>query len=80
VIAQRLLPRADGQGRVLAAEVLVVTGTARESIKNPEGNLPLKDVLERGVHPYGMQTFEMSLKALVKQGLLAVEVARSALD
>ncbi len=79
IIAQRLLPRADGKGRVVAVEVLVMTGTARETIRSPEGNLPLKDVMERGVHPYGMQTFEMSLRELVKSGLLDVETARAAL-
>lgn len=80
IIAQRLLPRADGKGRVVAVEVLVMTGTARETIRSPEGNLPLKDVMERGVHPYGMQTFEMSLRELVKSGLLDVETARAALS
>ncbi len=79
IIAQRLLPRADGQGLVLAAEILVVTGTARETIRRPEGNVPLKDVMERGRHPYGMQTFEMHLRELVKEGLVDVEVARAAL-
>ena len=79
IIAQRLLPRADGGGRVVAVEVLIVTGTARETIRRPDGNLPLKDVMERGVHPYGMQTFEMALRDLVKSGLVDVEVARAAL-
>ncbi|MCB9618339.1 MAG: PilT/PilU family type 4a pilus ATPase [Sandaracinus sp.] len=79
IIAQRLLPRADGSGRVIAVEVLVMTGTARESIRSPEGNLPLKDVMERGVHPYGMQTFEMALRDLVKNGLISVETARAAM-
>jgi twitching motility protein PilT len=80
IIAQRLLPRADGQGLVLAAEILVVTGTARESLRRPENNLPLKDVMERGVHPYGMQTFEMALRDIVKQGLVDVDVARASLS
>ena len=80
IIAQRLLPTADGKGRVVAVEVLVMTGTARESIRRPEGNLPLKDVMERGVHPYGMQTFEMALKDLVQNGLIDVETARAALN
>ncbi len=79
IIAQRLLPKSDGSGRVVAVEILVVTGTARETIRSPEGNLPLKDVMERGVHPYGMQTFEMSLRELVKSGVLDVDVARAAL-
>jgi twitching motility protein PilT len=78
IIAQRLLPRKDGTGLVLAAEVLVATGTIRETIKRPEANPPLKDLLEKGVHPYGMQTFEMHLKQLVQQGALDKELAKAA--
>jgi twitching motility protein PilT len=78
IVAQRLLPRRDGQGLCLAAEVLVATGTVRESIKRPENNPPLKELMEKGTHPYGMQTFEMHLKQLVVNGLLEKEVARSA--
>lgn len=80
VIAQRLLPSARGDSRVLVAEALVVTGTAREAIRHPEGHMPLKEVMERGVHPYGMQTFEMHLRQLVTEGRLAVETARQALS
>jgi twitching motility protein PilT len=68
VIAQRLLPKKDGTGLVLAAEVLVATGTVRESIRRPEGNPPLKELMEKGTHPYAMQTFEMHLKQLLQQG------------
>jgi twitching motility protein PilT len=78
VVAQRLLPGAQ-EGRVLASEVLVVTGSAREAIRKPGAGPSLKDVMERGTHPYGMQTFEMHLRQLVSEGRVAVEVARSAL-
>jgi twitching motility protein PilT len=78
IIAQRLLPSRDGTGLVLAAEVLVATGTVRESVKRPESNPALKELMEKGVHPYGMQTFEMHLKQLVQQGLLDKEVAKAA--
>jgi twitching motility protein PilT len=78
IIAQRLLPHKDGTGLVLAAEVLVATGTVRETIKRPENNPPMKELMEKGVHPYGMQTFEMHLKQLVQQGLLDKEVAKAA--
>ena len=64
---------------MIAAEILINTGTARETLKRPENSLPLKDVMERGVHPYGMQTFEMALKERVKQGLISVETARAAM-
>jgi twitching motility protein PilT len=80
VLAQRLLPAVDGERRVLAAEVLVATGTARESIRKPEKNPSLKEVMERGAHPYGMQTFETAIRALVSEGRISVEVARQALD
>ncbi len=78
VVAQRLLPRKDGAGLILAAEVLVATGTVREAIKRPEGNPSLTELMEKGVHPYGMQTFAMHLKQLVQQGIVEKDVARVA--
>lgn len=75
VVAQRLVPRVEG-GVAAAVEVLVNTPTARESLRRPENNLPLKEVMERGVHPYGMQTFEMHLKELLRAGVISIETAR----
>ena len=75
VIAQRLIPRRDGNGVVLAAEVLVATGTARMSIKRPENNPSLKDIMEKGVHPYGMQTFAMDIERLVNKGVVEERMA-----
>jgi twitching motility protein PilT len=79
VIAQRLLPRADGQGVALAAEVLVGTGSVRESIKRPIGNPPLKELMESGAEMYGMQTFEMAVRQLVREGLVDRDVGRAAI-
>ncbi|HEY6559424.1 MAG TPA: PilT/PilU family type 4a pilus ATPase [Polyangiaceae bacterium] len=79
IVAQRLIPRADGTGMVLAAEVLISTGSVRESIKRPVGNPPLKELMENGQAMYGMQTFEFALRELVRQGLVDREVARSAM-
>jgi twitching motility protein PilT len=78
IVAQRLLPAKDGEGVILAAEVLVATGTVRESIRRPENNPPLKELMEKGSHPYGMQTFEMHLRQLVAAGLVERDVARAA--
>jgi twitching motility protein PilT len=79
IIAQRLLPRADGQGVALAAEVLVGTGSVRESIKRPLGNPSLKELMESGSEMYGMQTFEMAIKQLVREGAVDREVGRAAI-
>jgi twitching motility protein PilT len=70
VIAQRLLPRADGNGVVLASEVLVASQSVRESIRRPENNPPLKSLMEKGTHPYGMRTFQMSVAELLEQGII----------
>jgi len=79
IIAQRLIPSGKDDTMVLASEVLVVTGTARDSIRRPDNSLPLKDIMERGQHPYGMQTFQMHLKKLVTEGRLTADAARQAL-
>jgi twitching motility protein PilT len=79
IVAQRLLPRADGSGMVLAAEVLVSTGSVRESIKRPLGNPPLKELMESGQGMYGMQTFEMHIKQLIRDGLLDRDTGRAAI-
>jgi twitching motility protein PilT len=76
VVAQRLVPRAGG-GLALAMEILVVTGTVREALKRPESNPPLKELMERGVTPYGMQTFQMALRNMVKSGVITKETAQA---
>jgi twitching motility protein PilT len=78
IVAQRLVARKEDQGRILVSEVLIVTGTVREALKRPESNPPLKDLIEKGTHPYGMQTFEMHLKHLLAQGVIDIETARGA--
>jgi twitching motility protein PilT len=78
IVAQRLLPKRDGTGLQLIQEILVASGTAREAIKRPDQNPPLKDVMEKGVVPYGMQTFDMHIKQLSQQGLVERDTARSA--
>ena len=75
VISQRLVPRADGQGRVPAVEVLVATETVRTCIEDKDKTKMLKDVIASGTAQYGMQTFDQSLYFLLKQGLITEEEA-----
>lgn len=79
IVAQRLLPRADGQGMALAAEVLVGTGSAKESIRRPSGNPSLKELMTQGADMYGMQTFDRAIRSLAQQGIVSVEDAKAAL-
>jgi twitching motility protein PilT len=79
IIAQKLIQRADGRGLTLALEVLVASQSIRESIRKPEVNPPLKALMEKGVHPYGMQTFQMHIESLVAQGVIEEAAGREAL-
>jgi twitching motility protein PilT len=76
IVAQRLLPRAGGTGVVLATEILVGTGSVRESIKRPQGNPSLKELMEQGASMYGMHTFEMSIKQLLHDEVVDRDTAR----
>lgn len=78
VIAQRLLP-AEGGGRALAQEIMVATGSAREAVRGAPKALSIQEVMERGHHPYGMQTFEMHLRELLAAGRISADDARAAL-
>jgi twitching motility protein PilT len=75
VISQRLVPRADGKGRVPALEVLVSTGLIRELISDKERTKEIPDAINKGYTTYGMQSFDQSLMQLVKEGLVTYEEA-----
>jgi twitching motility protein PilT len=75
VISLRLMPRADGLGRVPAVEVLVRTDYIRECIENKEKTKYIKDAIKQGTSQYGMQTFDQSLYQLYKSGLITLEEA-----
>ncbi|MCL4684332.1 PilT/PilU family type 4a pilus ATPase [Myxococcota bacterium] len=75
VISQRLVPRADGKGRVPALEVMVTTARVRELITDKDRTKELHDAIAKGFTSYGMQTFDQSLMQLVKQNLVTYEEA-----
>jgi twitching motility protein PilT len=75
VISQRLVPRADGVGMVPAVEVMVSTGLVRECIQFPERTREIRDAIARGYTSYGMQTFDQSLMALWREGLITFDEA-----
>jgi len=75
IISQRLVPRADGLGRVPAVEVLVTTGYVRDCVENKEKTKLIRDAISQGTSQYGMQTFDQSLYLLYKNGLITLEEA-----
>ena len=75
VISQRLVPRADGKGRVPALEVMISTGRIRECIADKDRTKELGDAISKGHTTYGMQTFDQSLMSHVKNELITYEEA-----
>jgi twitching motility protein PilT len=75
VVSQRLIPRADGHGRVPAVEVMVGTAAVREAVADPEKTRRINELIATGGSQYGMQTFDQSLMTLYQRGLVTYEEA-----
>ncbi|MDH3404871.1 MAG: PilT/PilU family type 4a pilus ATPase, partial [Acidobacteriota bacterium] len=75
IVSQRLMPRADGVGRVPAAEVLISTAYIRECIENKEKTKYIREQIALGTSQYGMQTFDQSLYRLYENGLITFDEA-----
>ena len=73
VVTQQLLPKAGGQGRVAACEVLISTPAARNLIREGKTH-QLYTVMQTG-GKFGMQTMNSSLADLVRRGEISRELA-----
>ena len=72
-VAQRLIPRRDGKGRVPAVEVMLNSPLVSDLIfKGDVGGI--KDIMKRS-REIGMQTFDQSLFDLYEGGLISYEDA-----
>jgi twitching motility protein PilT len=74
VMSQQLIPRADGEGRVLASEVLMVNPAVRNLIREDKIH-QIYSQMQIGQHHHGMQTMNQSLFSLFSHGLITLEDA-----
>jgi twitching motility protein PilT len=74
-ISQRLIPRADGLGRVPAVEVLVGTPFIRDCIVDKDRTHQVPGAIAAGTSQYGMQTFDQSIFSLFEHGLISEDEA-----
>lgn len=73
IVSQRLIPRADGRGRVAAVEVLRSSPRTREYIEAGEGEgKSLLDAMRDGKLD-GMQDFDSVIKDLIESGVITLE-------
>jgi len=73
IVAQILLPRAEGEGRVLATEVLIATPAIRNLIREQQIE-QIPTAVQTGIQ-YGMHTMDSSLRLLYEEGVITYEDA-----
>jgi twitching motility protein PilT len=76
IVTQQLLPTVDGRGRVVATEILVATAAVRNLIREAKIH-QVYSVMQAGAR-YGMQTMDMSLSNLTRQGKVSLQTALDA--
>ncbi|GBE57105.1 twitching mobility protein [bacterium BMS3Abin01] len=74
VVSQRLLPRADGKGRVPALEIMVMTKRIRDMMLDSNQTFKIREAIKEGDY-YGMQTFDQSLMQLYRDGMITLQDA-----
>jgi twitching motility protein PilT len=77
IICQRLVPRADGEGRCVTMEICINTGRIAEAIADPDKTSLISGLIAEGSY-YGMQTFDQHLVALIRDGVVTLEAAMGA--
>ncbi len=77
-VSLRLLPTADGQGRIPAVEIMRVTRTIQECIRQADKLSEIPHHIGQGRDLYGMQTFDQHLLELHQKKRITYEVARMA--
>ena len=77
IVSQRLLPRADGRGRVAAIEILKATSRTRQYVEQGESEgKSMTDAMEQGALE-GMQTFDGVIEEMIREGVVNKDEALS---
>ena len=74
IVCQALLPQADGEGRVVALEILVPTPAIRNLIRDDKVH-QIYGAMQTGQEKLGMQTMNQSLASLYMKRLITLETA-----
>ena len=74
IVCQALMPRADGQGRVMSLEVLIPTPAIRNLIRDDKVH-QIYSTMQTGQEKFGMQTMNQSLATLYQKRLITLEAA-----
>ena len=75
IASQRILPVKEGEGRCVAAEIMLGTRTVRDFIDEGKSLKDISKLIEEGYDQYKMQTFDQALYDLHEDGQITTEVA-----
>jgi twitching motility protein PilT len=75
VFCQQLVPRADGRGRMMAAEIMIATSAVRALIREDKAH-QLMSIIQTGAR-FGMRTMNQSLFDLYRTHLITYDEAMS---
>ena len=74
IVSQKLVPRADGEGRIAVCEILVKSPTIENLILKNELD-KIEEAMATSTTYYKMQTFNQALERLVMAGTITNEDA-----
>lgn len=77
-ISQRLLKRVDGNGRIVAQEIMIVNTAIQECIVDAARTAEIPTFMENATDTLGSQTFTQNLKQLYASGIISLETAKNA--
>jgi twitching motility protein PilT len=77
VVSQRLVQKREG-GRTAAMEVMLMTSTIRDCVRDANRMEEISDLIQEGRDHYGSQTFDQHLMDLVKSKVVEFDVAKAA--
>jgi twitching motility protein PilT len=75
IVCQRLVPRADGDGRAVAMEIAVNNPRLAEAVADPDKTDTIEDIIAAGSYD-GTQTFDQHLVRLALEGTVSIRDAK----
>jgi twitching motility protein PilT len=77
ILCQRLVSRADGEGRCVTMEICINTGRVADAIADADKSSTIESLISEGGF-YGMQTFDQHLVTLIRDGVITLAEAMAA--
>jgi twitching motility protein PilT len=77
VVAQRLVARRGARDRLLATEVMVMSPTVQDCVRDPSRARGITAAIEAGTHEYGSHSFDQTLMQLVRDNVITLDAAKA---